>query len=84
MAVAAQDGITRGASPSHSPVDGDLVFALATGRVLLRDPVLDAIHIGHAAAVCLARAMARAIYLATPAPGDLMPTWQQLYGSAPR
>ena len=80
MAVAAQDGITRGASPSHTPVDGDLVFALATGEVRLRDPVLDAIHIGHAAAVCLARAMARAIYLATPAPGDLMPTWQMLYG----
>lgn len=80
MAVAAQDGITRGASPSHSPVDGDLVFALSTGAVELADPVLDAIHIGHAAAVCLARAMARAIYLATPAPGDLMPTWRELYG----
>lgn len=81
LAVAAQDGIARSASPSHTPVDGDLVFSLATGQKPITDPILDVIHLGHAAAICLARAMARAIYLATPAPGDIVPTWQQKWGS---
>jgi len=80
MAVAAQDGIARGASPSHTPVDGDLIFALTMAERPLRDPVRDPIHIGHAAALCVARAMARAIYLATPAPGDLFPTWRERWG----
>ncbi|AKR58456.1 Peptidase, T4 family [Devosia sp. H5989] len=80
LAVAAQDGITRGASPSHTPVDGDLVFAVSTCEVQLEDPILNTIHLGHAAAVCLARAIARAIYLATPAVGDVAPTWQEKWG----
>ncbi len=82
LAVAAQDGIARAASPSHTPVDGDLVFSLATGIRPIEDPIRDVIHLGHAAAICLARAMARAIYLATPAPGDIVPTWQQKWGQA--
>jgi D-aminopeptidase len=80
LAVAAQDGITRAVSPSHTPVDGDLVFALSTGERALADPVLDGIQLGHAAATCLARAIARAVYLATPAPGDPVPTWREKWG----
>jgi L-aminopeptidase/D-esterase-like protein len=80
LAVAAQDGIARGASPSHSQVDGDLVFALSTRSKPIEDPVLDILRLGHAAAVCLSRAMARAIYLAEPAPGDPLPTWSQRWG----
>lgn len=79
LATAAQDGIARAVSPAHTPVDGDLVFALSTGAHPLTDPVLEAIQIGHAAAVCLARAIARAIYLATPAPGDVSPAWVEKY-----
>jgi L-aminopeptidase/D-esterase-like protein len=77
LAVAAQDGIARGASPSHSPVDGDLVFAVSTRDKPITDPVLDSIRLGHGAAICLSRAMARAIHLAEPAPGDPVPTWRQ-------
>ncbi|MET3924241.1 P1 family peptidase [Devosia sp. 2618] len=77
LAVAAQDGIARGASPSHSQVDGDLVFALSTREKPIADPVLDILHLGHAAAVCLSRAMARAIYLAEAAPGDPVPSWSK-------
>jgi L-aminopeptidase/D-esterase-like protein len=77
LAVAAQDGIARGASPSHTPVDGDLIFSVATCGKPVADPIRDIIHLGHAAAVCLARAMARAVYHAVPAEGDVVPTWQQ-------
>jgi D-aminopeptidase len=68
-------------SPSHTPVDGDLIFSVSTGARPIADPILDAIQLGHAAAVCLARAMARAVYLATPAPGDMVPTWGQRWAS---
>jgi D-aminopeptidase len=80
LAVAAQDGMARAISPSHTPVDGDLVFSVATGRTGLSDPLMDPLQIGHAAAVCLSRAIARAVYEATPAKGDLFPTWQEKYG----
>ena len=75
MAVAAQDGMARAIVPSHSLLDGDLVFAAATGARVLGDRLRDEFQIGHAAAVCLARAIARAVYLAQAMPGDLQPAW---------
>ncbi len=80
MAVAAHDGMGRAISPAHTPVDGDLIFAVSTGEKVLQDPLADAIALGHAASVCLARAIARAVYLASPAPGDLAPSWQEKFG----
>lgn len=75
MATAAQDGMARALVPSHTPLDGDLVFAAATGARALGDPLAETFALGHAAACCLARAIARAIYHATPMPGDLQPAW---------
>ncbi|MFK7743778.1 MAG: P1 family peptidase [Roseobacter sp.] len=75
MAIAAHDGMARAIVPSHTPMDGDLVFALSTQTQALTDPLSELAQIGHAASICLARAIARAIYAATPAPGDLMPTY---------
>ncbi|WP_114284922.1 P1 family peptidase [Candidatus Halocynthiibacter alkanivorans] len=76
IAAAAQDGIGRAIVPAHTPMDGDLVFALATGVHELSDCSMDVMEIGHAAALCLSRAIARGVYAAEPAPGDLFPTWQ--------
>lgn len=78
MAVAAQDGIARALAPAHTPLDGDLVFAAATGARPLADPVTDALWLGHAAAVCLTRAIARAVYHA--APGGPLPCWRDQFG----
>ena len=77
VAIAAHDGMARAIVPSHTPFDGDLVFALSTGDTAR--PVDDAalLAIGHAAAICLARAIARGIYHATPEPGDLLPCWSE-------
>ena len=80
LAVAAHDGMGRALVPSHSPLDGDLVFAAATGVRALADPVVDLFQLGHAAATCLARAIARAVYLADPMPGDLQPAWRSRFG----
>ncbi len=80
MAVAAHDGIARAIVPAHSPHDGDLVFAVSTGVVALETPLLQLTQIGHAAAICLSRAIARAVWEARPMPGDLLPTLRQDLG----
>jgi D-aminopeptidase len=77
LAVAAHDGIARAIRPAHTPMDGDLVFAAATGRVKLEAPELELATIGHAASLCLARAIARAVWEARPAPGDTLPTFRE-------
>ncbi len=77
MAVAAHDGIARAILPAHSPMDGDLVFAAALGARPLDDATAQLTMIGHAASLCLARAIGRAIWMATPAPGDTLPTVSQ-------
>jgi D-aminopeptidase len=84
LAVAAQDGMARAISPAHTMVDGDLVFAVSTAARPVADPIFDFIALGHAAAVCLSRAIARAVYEATPAEGDMFPTWRQKFGAASR
>lgn len=80
LAVAAHDGMARAILPSHTPFDGDLVFSAATGVRALSDSGFDALRLGHAAAVCLARAIARGVYHATPAPGDARPCWAERFG----
>ena len=78
MATAAHDGLARAIVPSHTPLDGDLVFSAATGARALTDPLVDTFALGHAAAVCLARAVARGVFAASPAHGDLQPCWSDL------
>ena len=75
MAVAAHDGMARAIIPSHTPFDGDLVFAAATGKIPLTDSPMDQLALGQAAASCLSRAIARGVYEATADAGDTMPTW---------
>jgi L-aminopeptidase/D-esterase-like protein len=82
MAVAAHDGMARALVPAHTPLDGDLVFSVATGGKPLADPLTDSFQLGHAAAACLARAIARAVFLARSEPLDLQPSWQSRFGGA--
>ena len=77
LAEMAHDGMARAIYPSHTPFDGDLVFAVSTGA---RAPGADAPLLGHFASLCLARAIARAVFAAEAAPGDLRPVWSQAAG----
>jgi L-aminopeptidase/D-esterase-like protein len=77
LAVMAHDGFARALFPVHTPVDGDIVFAIATGRT---SATPDMIALGSSAATVVTRAIARGVYEATPAPGDLLPTWRQRFG----
>jgi L-aminopeptidase/D-esterase-like protein len=64
LAVAAQTGLARAIYPVHAPLDGDTVFALATGRQPLADHVNGLAELGAYASNTLARAVARAVYAA--------------------
>jgi len=75
LAIAAHDGFARALWPTHTPADGDLVFALATGSRGIQLAGDDFIDLVSAAAATMARAIARGVHAATPEPGDLFPTW---------
>ena len=78
LATVAHDGMARALVPSHTPLDGDLVFAASTGARPMGDDTSIPFVLGHAAACTLARAIARAIHAARPAPGDLQSCWSQM------
>jgi L-aminopeptidase/D-esterase-like protein len=80
LAVMAQTGLARAIYPVHTPLDGDVVFAAATGKRPLADPVVGLAELGALAANALARAVARGVYEATalPFPGAL-PGWREKF-----
>ncbi|WP_425408614.1 P1 family peptidase [Hyphococcus sp.] len=67
IAIMAHDGIARAIRPAHTAFDGDIVFAVATAQKELpagpefsRQRLIA--RVGAAAADCLARSIARAVY----------------------
>jgi len=80
LAIAAHDGFTRAIWPAHTQVDGDLVFALATGRSGVMPDIEASIDLGAAAAAVMARAVARGVHAATPSANDLFPVWSARKG----
>ncbi|HEY0282695.1 MAG TPA: P1 family peptidase [Rhizomicrobium sp.] len=63
IAIMATDGFARALRPAHTPFDGDLVFAVSTETNApdRTDPV-ETMLLGHVAADCVARAIARGVY----------------------
>jgi len=73
LAVMAHDGLARAVRPAHTPVDGDVFFALATGA---GEAAADIIALGALAARAVERAIVRGVTEATglagvPSVGDL-------------
>ncbi len=63
FAMMAADGMARALKPVHTPFDGDIVIALATGLKALAEPrSLNLAVAGELAADCLARAIGRAVW----------------------
>lgn len=62
VAIMAHDGFARAIRPVHSPLDGDSIFVLSTGRRELADPVGGLAKLGMLAADCVARSIARGVY----------------------
>lgn len=82
LAIMAQDGLALSIRPAHAPTDGDIVFAGATGRAETAPDLADLTEIGMLAAECVARAVARGVYEATPLPfAGAQACWRERYGS---
>jgi L-aminopeptidase/D-esterase-like protein len=79
IAVAAHDGLAHAIWPSHTPLDGDLVFALATGTSGKRLEPADFVMLSAAAASTMARAIARGVYHACAEDHDVMRTFRERY-----
>ncbi|QCQ90611.1 P1 family peptidase [Rhodococcus sp. SGAir0479] len=90
VAVAGHDGMARAIRPAHSPLDGDTIFALATGTHEVPPPagvpaafpnelpILDAVCT--AAAQCVQRAIVDAVLAATTVAG--VPSYRDVFPSA--
>ena len=80
LAMIAQTGMARAIYPVHAPLDGDVVFAAATGEKPI-DPLFGLTELGMVAANTVARAIARGVYLADALPfPDALPSWKQRFG----
>jgi L-aminopeptidase/D-esterase-like protein len=80
LAMIAQTGFARAIYPVHAPLDGDVLFAAATGEKPI-DPLVGLTELGLEAANVVARAIARGVYTATalPFPGA-QPAWKDRFG----
>lgn len=69
VAIMAHDGLARAVRPAHTPFDGDTIFVLASGACAIgagEERSIEIARIGSAAADCMARSIARAVYEARP------------------
>ena len=82
LAIMAHDGIARSLSPSHTPMDGDTIFAITTCQNIEEQLLenVDILALGARASDCVARACNRAIYEAE-AIGNSKPGWKNLFRS---
>ena len=80
LAIIAQTGFARSIYPVHAPLDGDIVFAAATGEKTI-DPLYGLTELGAVAANVVARAIARGVYEAKALPfAGALPSWQERFG----
>src|SRR6202051_163057 len=80
LAVIAQTGFARAIYPVHAPLDGDVLFAAATGEKPV-DPLVWLTGLGMVAANTVARAIARGVYAATALPFlGALPAWRDRFG----
>jgi L-aminopeptidase/D-esterase-like protein len=80
LAVIAQTGMARAIYPVHAPLDGDVVFAAATGHKPI-DPLFGLTELGMVAANTVARAIARGVHAATALPFlGALPAWGDRFG----
>ncbi len=80
LAIIANTGMARAIYPVHAPLDGDVMFAAATGLKPI-DPLAGLTELGAVAANVVTRAMARGIYEATALPfAGAQPAWRDRFG----
>ncbi|QUS40795.1 peptidase S58 family protein [Tardiphaga alba] len=79
LAMMAQTGFAHAIYPVHAPLDGDIVFAAATGEKAI-DPVVGLTELGMIAGNVIARAIARGVYEASALPfAGALPSWRDRF-----
>ena len=81
LAIAAHDGLARAIWPAHTPMDGDLVFSVATGGSGIVPDMIGHTDLAAHAVSVVSRAIARGVYEAKAATGDPLPTYSEKYPS---
>src|ERR1700688_1065507 len=80
LAMIAQTGFARAIYPVHAPLDGDVLFAAATGEKPV-DPLVGLTELGMVGANVVARAIARGVFAATALPfAGALPAWKDRFG----
>ena len=80
LAMIAQTGMARAIYPVHAPLDGDVVFAAATGKKPI-DPLFGLTELGMVAANTVTRAIARGVHAANALPFlGALPAWSDRFG----
>jgi L-aminopeptidase/D-esterase-like protein len=81
LAMMAHTGMARAINPVHTPIDGDIVFAISTGNRRLEGGPLGLAVLGAVAANTLARAIAGAVFEAGGVASDY-PAYRDVFPSA--
>ena len=80
LSLAAHDGLARAVLPAHLPLDGDTMFAAATGKRQRSSPA-DLLELCHLATLVTARAIARGVFEAVALPyPEALPAWDSKKG----
>lgn len=81
LAIMAHTGLARAIYPVHTPLDGDVVFAVSTSRTAPPASPQALALLGAAASNVLARAVARGVYHAASTPDGWQgpPSWRQRF-----
>jgi D-aminopeptidase len=81
LAVMAQSGLSRAIYPVHTPLDGDVAFAVSTAQRPLGDPLLALTELGALAANVVARAIARGVFEAASLSfAGALTSWKEQFG----
>lgn len=82
LSIMAHAGVARATYPAHTPLDGDIVFALSTACKEGPDDPRSLTEIGNSAANVVARAIARGVYEATALTTlSALPAYRDLFRS---
>ncbi|MEM7067467.1 MAG: P1 family peptidase [Pseudomonadota bacterium] len=81
LAIAAHDGIARAIWPAHTPMDGDLIFSVATGRSEIKPDTSGWLDLSAHAISVSARAVARGVFDASPQENDMFPSYSEKFAS---
>jgi L-aminopeptidase/D-esterase-like protein len=85
LAIMAHDGLARAVLPAHAPLDGDTMFAAATGHRPLGDVMPELTELGYATTATMARAVARGVHAAAALPvAGAQPSWRDRFGASRR